>query len=71
MELEEKLELNKIIRKYDGENSFILSLQKSLKTSKYLDKVMVGKKTLKVLSDKQYQAAKTTFVIIFNTDIDI
>jgi hypothetical protein len=71
MELEEKLELNKIIRKYDGENSFILSLQKSLKTSKYLDKVMVGKKTLKVLSDKQYQAAKTTFVIIFNPDIDI
>jgi hypothetical protein len=71
MELEEKLELNKLIRKYDGENSFILSLQKSLKTSKYLDKVMVGKKTLKVLSDKQYQAAKTTFVIIFNPDIDI
>jgi len=62
MELEEKLELNKIIRKYDGENSFILSLQKALKTSKYLDKVLVGKKTLKVLSDKQYQAAKTTLV---------
>ena len=62
MELEEKLELNKIIRKYDGENSFILSLQKALKTSKYLDKVVVGKKTLKVLSDKQYQAAKTTLV---------
>jgi len=62
MELEEKLELNKIIRKYDGENSFILSLQKALKTSKYLDKVLVGKKTLKVLSDKQYQAAKTTLI---------
>jgi hypothetical protein len=62
MELEEKLELNKIIRKYDGENSFILSLQKALKTSKYLDKVVVGKKTLKVLSDKQYQAAKTTLI---------
>jgi len=60
MELEEKLELNKLIRKYDGENSFILSLQKALKTSKYLEKVMVGKKSLKVLSDKQYQAAKTT-----------
>lgn len=62
MELEEKLELNKIIRKYDGENSFILSLQKSLKTSKYLEKVLVGKKSLKVLSDKQYQAAKTTLI---------
>ena len=62
MELEEKLELNKLIRKYDGENSFILSLQKALKTSKYLDKVVVGKKTLKVLSDKQYQAAKTTLI---------
>ena len=61
MELEEKLELNKLIRKYDGENTFIISLQKSLKTSKYLDKVVVGKKTLKVLSDKQYQAAKTVF----------
>jgi len=61
MELEEKLELNKLIRKYDGENTFIISLQKALKTSKYLDKVVVGKKTLKVLSDKQYQAAKTVF----------
>jgi hypothetical protein len=59
MELEEKLELNKLIRKYDGENSFILSLQRSLKTSKSLEKVLVGKKNLKVLSEKQYQAAKT------------
>lgn len=59
MELEEKIELNKLIRKYDGENSFILSLQKSLKTSKYLEKVDIGKKTVKVLSEKQYLAAKS------------
>ena len=60
MEIEEKIELNKLIRKYDGDNSFILSLQKSLKTSTYLDKVVVGKKTLKILSEKQYAAAKTS-----------
>lgn len=60
MELEEKIELNKQIRNYDGDNSFILSLQKSLKTSKYLEKIMVGKKTLKVLSEKQYLAAKSS-----------
>lgn len=59
MELEEKIELNKLIRKYDGDNSFILSLQRSLKTSKYLEKVEVGKKTIKVLSEKQYLAAKS------------
>ena len=52
MELEEKIELNKLIRKYDGDNSFIVSLQRALKTSKYLEKVEVGKKTIKVLSDK-------------------
>jgi hypothetical protein len=59
MEIQEKLELNKKIRVYDGPNSFILSLQKQLKTSKYLQKVEVGKKTLKILSDKQYESAKT------------
>ncbi len=60
MELEEKIELNKLIRKYDGDNSFLLSLQKSLKTSKYLEKVVVGNKTLKILSEKQYLAAKSS-----------
>jgi hypothetical protein len=58
MELNEKIELNKQIRSYKGDNSFILSLQKQLKTSKYLEKVEVNGKMIKILSDKQYEAAK-------------
>lgn len=57
--IEEKIELNKKIKSYTGTNSFILSLQKQLKTSKTLDKVDNGKgKQIKVLSDKQYSVAK-------------
>ncbi len=59
MEITEKIELNKKIRKYSGDNSFILSLQKQLKTSKNLPKVEVGKKLVKVLSDKQYEVTKS------------
>jgi hypothetical protein len=59
MEIEEKIELNKKIRKYSGDNSFVLSLQKQLKTSKTIQKVEVGKKIIKVLSDKQYEVTKT------------
>jgi len=62
MELQEKLELNKQIRAYKGDNSFILSLQKQLKTSKYLERVEVGKRKMKVLSEKQYEAAKGALV---------
>lgn len=62
MELEEKLELNKQIKSYKGDNSFILSLQKQLKTSKYLERIEVGKRKVKVLSDKQYEAAKSALV---------
>ena len=47
MEITEKIELNKKIRKYSGDNSFLLSLQKQLKTNKNLEKVEVGKKTCK------------------------
>lgn len=61
MDLNEKLELNKKIRAYNGDNSFLLSLQKQLKTSKYLQKVQVGNKEVKILSDKQYEAAKASF----------
>lgn len=61
MEISEKLELNKKLRSYTGDNSFILSLQKQLKTSKYLQKVQVGNKDVKILSDKQYEAAKASF----------
>jgi hypothetical protein len=59
MEIEEKIELNKKIRSYKGDNTFLLSLQKQLKTSKHLLKVEVGKKMVKILSDKQYEVTKS------------
>jgi hypothetical protein len=59
MEIVEKIELNKKIRSYKGDNTFLLSLQKQLKTSKHLQKVEVGKKMVKVLSDKQYEVTKS------------
>lgn len=58
MELKEKLELNKQIRAYKGENSFVLSIQKQLKTSKYVQRIDVDGKSVKVLSDKQYESIK-------------
>jgi len=57
MEISEKLELNKKIRSYTGDNSFILSLKKNL-ASKWCNKVEVEGKSNKVLSDKQYEVAK-------------
>ena len=62
MTIEEKNELNKKIRKYDGSNPFVLSLQKQLKTSKYLTKEEFNGKEIKVLSEKQYEAAITSMV---------
>ena len=59
MEISEKIEINKKIRKYSGTNTFLLSLQKQLKTNKNLEKVEVGKKLIKVLSDKQYEVTKS------------
>jgi hypothetical protein len=59
MEINEKIDLNKKIRSYNGDNQFLLSLQKQLKTSKYINKIEVGKKIIKVLSDKQYEISKT------------
>ena len=61
MELNEKIELNKQIRQYKGDNSFVLSLQKQLKTNKYLTKVEYNGREVKILSDKQYQAAISSF----------
>lgn len=58
MEINEKIELNKKIRNYKGNNSFVLSLQNNLK-SKYCEKVQVGNKNLKVLTDKQYEVVKS------------
>jgi hypothetical protein len=57
MELENKIELNKKIRGYKGTNTFVISLQKQLKTNKYLSKVEWKGKEVKILSDKQYEAA--------------
>ena len=56
MELEQKIELNKQIRKYTGSNTFVISLQKQLKTNKYLSKVEWKGREVKILSDKQYEA---------------
>jgi len=56
MTIEEKNELNKQIRAYKGDNSFVLSIRKQLKTSKYLTKVDFGNRQIKILSDKQYEA---------------
>jgi hypothetical protein len=61
MELNEKLELTKQIRQYKGDNSFLLSLQKQLKTNKFLERVEVNGRSVKILSEKQYEAAKTAF----------
>ena len=63
MELQERIELNKKIRTYDGTNSFIISLQKQLKTNKFLKKEDFNGKLVKVLSEKQYEAAKTTLYV--------
>ena len=59
MTTEEKIELNKAIKKYEGDNSFMLSLKKTL-SSKYCKKESLGNKEYKVLSEKQYLAAKET-----------
>tara|TARA_X000000368_G_C22914796_1_gene660284 strand:+ start:482 stop:667 length:186 start_codon:yes stop_codon:yes gene_type:complete len=59
MNIEEKVELNKLIRKYEGTNSFVLSLQKQLKNSKTLSKELYGKRMVKVLSNAQYESVKS------------
>ncbi len=58
--IEQKIELNKKIKSYEGKNTFVLSLQKQLKNSKTLDKEDNGRgRMIKVLSDKQYSVAQT------------
>ena len=61
MDILEKLELNKKIRKYEGTNVFILSLQKTLKAGKFIERVEHDGKKIKLLTDKQYEAAKLSF----------
>lgn len=58
MQAEEKINLNKLVRNYTGTNTFIISLQKQLKSSKHLDKIEIGKRKVRVLSEKQYDAVK-------------
>ncbi len=62
MEINEKLELNKKIRSYDGNNTFILSLKSQLKSNKYLERVDIGKRKIKILSDNQYEISKTILI---------
>ena len=59
MSNEEKIEINKEIRKYNGENTFILSLKKQLKSNQYLERIEIGKRKIKVLSERQYDTAKS------------
>ncbi len=63
MELSEKIEINKTLRKYEGTNTFLLSLKKSL-ASKYCKKETIDGKEYKVLSEKQYLAAKETLATL-------
>jgi len=58
MDMKEIINLNKQIRYYAGTNSFILSLQKQLKSTKS-KKIEIDGKIVKVLSDKQYEVVKT------------
>lgn len=57
MNIEEKVEINKKIRSYDGDNTFIKSLQKQLKTNTKLAKEEFKGKNVKILSDRQYSVA--------------
>lgn len=58
MTTSDKINLNKRIKTYTGTNTFIISLQKQLKSNKFLTKELNEKgKEVKVLSEKQYQVA--------------
>jgi len=58
LSIDQKITINKMLRSYDGTNSFLASLQKQLKSTK-ANKVEFKGKMVKVLSDKQYVAAKS------------
>lgn len=58
LSIDQKLTINKLLRKYGGTNTFLLSLQKQLKSTK-ATKVEVNGKIVKILSDKQYLTAET------------
>ena len=56
---DKKIEINKLLRKYNGSNSFVISLKKSL-SSKYCKKIEFNGREYKVLSDKQYESLIST-----------
>lgn len=53
--------LNKMIRNYSGDNSFIISLCKQLK-NKYVKKVEINGKMVSSLSESQYKVAKSILI---------
>lgn len=59
MDIKDKVDLNKRIRAYEGHNSFVISLQKQLKTNTKLSKEEFNGKLVKVLSDRQYSVANS------------
>lgn len=59
MDIVQKIELNKRIKDYDGTNTFLISLQKQLKTNTKLTKEEFNGKNVKVLSDRQYSVANS------------
>ena len=60
MDIQEKIELNKRISKYVGTNVFILSLQKTLKAGKFVERIDYEGKKVKLLTEKQYEAVKVS-----------
>ena len=58
MEVSKIHELNKQIRSYEGDNSFITSLQKNLKSSYLKTYYQIGNRKYKRLSDRQYEIAE-------------
>lgn len=55
------IKINKMIRKYSGDNTFIISLCKQLK-NKYVKKTEIDGKVVSCLSENQYKVAKSIFI---------
>ena len=56
--IEEMIDLNKKIRNYDGQNTFINSLKKHLSSTR-VTKISHNGRNIKILSNKQYEVAKS------------
>jgi hypothetical protein len=57
MTAEEKILINKQIRAYQGQNTFIDSLKLALRGNR-LKKTTIGNRSFKILSDRQYEVAR-------------